>query len=47
VVKQSGAKEIFYCTVYNITLDSNFEAWRASKNLKKVQKTELEAKINA
>ncbi len=32
----SGAKQIFYCTVYYITLNSNCEAQRASKNLKKI-----------
>jgi len=31
----SGAKQIFYCTVYYITLNSNCAAQRASKNLKK------------
>ena len=31
---QSGAKQIFYCTVYYITLNSNCEAQGASKNLK-------------
>jgi hypothetical protein len=35
VAPQSGAKEIFNCTVYYITLNSNCEAQRASKNLKK------------
>jgi hypothetical protein len=35
VVPQSGAKQIFYCSVYYITLNSNWEAQRASKNLKK------------
>jgi hypothetical protein len=35
VVPQSGAKEKFNCTVYYITLNSNCEALRASKNLKK------------
>ncbi len=29
-------KQIFYCTVYYITLNSNSEAQRASKNLKKI-----------
>ena len=29
-------KQIFYCTVYYITLNSNCEAQRASKNLKKI-----------
>ena len=33
---QSGAKAKFYCTVYYTTLDSNCEAQRASKNLKKI-----------
>jgi hypothetical protein len=36
VAPQSGAKQIFYCTVYYITLNSNYEAQRASKNLKKI-----------
>jgi hypothetical protein len=36
VVPLSGAKQIFYCTVYYITLNSNCEAQRASKNLKKI-----------
>jgi hypothetical protein len=36
VAPQSGAKESFYCTVYNITLNSNCEAQRASKNLKTI-----------
>jgi len=31
---QSGAKQIFYCTVYYITLNSNCEAQREPKNLK-------------
>jgi hypothetical protein len=35
VAPLSGAKQIFYCTVYYITLNSNCEAQRASKNLKK------------
>ncbi len=34
---QSGAKEQFYCTVYNVTLNSNREAQRVSKNLKKME----------
>jgi hypothetical protein len=29
-------KQNFYCTVYYITLNSNCEAQRASKNLKKI-----------
>jgi hypothetical protein len=33
-VPQSGAKQIFYCTVYYITLNSNCKAQRASKNFK-------------
>jgi hypothetical protein len=36
VAPQSGAKQKFYCTVYYITLNSNCEAQRASKNLKKI-----------
>jgi hypothetical protein len=44
---QSGANNFFYCTVYYITLNSNCEAQRASKNLKKMPKIELEAKNNA
>jgi hypothetical protein len=36
VALQSGAKQIFYCTVYYITLNSNCEAQRASKKLKKI-----------
>jgi hypothetical protein len=46
VVPQSGVtgvKQIFYCTVYYITLNSNCEAQGASKNLKKI----VEANINA
>jgi hypothetical protein len=48
VAPQSGAKDQFYCTIYNITLNSNCEGQGVSKNLKKtIQKIELEAKINA
>jgi hypothetical protein len=36
VVPQLGAKQIFYCTVYYITLNSNCEAERAPKKLKKI-----------
>jgi hypothetical protein len=36
VVPQSGAKQIFYCTVYYITLNSNCEAQRGLKKLKKI-----------
>jgi hypothetical protein len=43
----SGAKQKFYCSVYYITSNSNSKAQRASKNLKKMLKIELEAKINA
>jgi hypothetical protein len=35
VAPLSGAKKN-YCTVYYITLNSNCEAQRASKNLKKI-----------
>jgi hypothetical protein len=38
VAPQTGAKEKFYCTVYYITLKSNCEAQRASKNLKKCRR---------
>jgi hypothetical protein len=47
VAPQSGANQKFYCTVYYINLNSNCEAQRASKNLKKLQRIELEAKNNA
>jgi hypothetical protein len=36
VAQQSGAKEQFYCTVYCITLNSNCEAERLSKNWEKL-----------
>jgi hypothetical protein len=36
VAPLSGVKQIFYCTVYYIILNSNCEAQRASKNLKKI-----------
>jgi hypothetical protein len=36
VAPQSGAKQFFYCTVYYITLNSNYEAQRVSKNLEKI-----------
>jgi hypothetical protein len=36
VAPQSGAKQNFHGTVYYITLNSNFEAQRASKNLKTI-----------
>jgi hypothetical protein len=36
VAPPSGAKQKFYCTVFYITLNSNCEAQRASKNLKKI-----------
>jgi hypothetical protein len=38
VVPQSGTKQIFYCTVYYKTLNSNCEAQRASKILKKFRR---------
>jgi hypothetical protein len=37
MASQSGAKEQFYWTVYNVTLNSNCEAQRVSKNLKKTE----------
>jgi hypothetical protein len=36
VAPQSGAKQIFYCFLYYITLNSNCKAQKASKNLKKI-----------
>jgi hypothetical protein len=33
VAPQSGAKQKFYCGFYYTTLNSNFEAQRASKSL--------------
>jgi hypothetical protein len=36
VAPQSGAKYEFYCAVYYITLNSNCEAQRVSKNLKQI-----------
>jgi len=44
---QLGAKNQSYRTVYNITLKSECEAQRASKNLKKIVKIELEVKNKA
>ncbi len=37
MVSQSGANETFYVTVCFITLNSNCEAQRTSKNLKKIE----------
>jgi hypothetical protein len=31
---QSGAKDLFYCTVYNITLNKSCDAQRVSKKMK-------------
>jgi hypothetical protein len=36
VASQSGAKQKFYFTVNYLTLNSNFEAQRTSKNLKNI-----------
>jgi hypothetical protein len=36
VAPQSGAKQIFYCSAYYITLNSNCEAQRTCKNSKKL-----------
>jgi hypothetical protein len=47
VVPQSGAKDQFYCTFYYKTLNSNYEAQREHKNLKKMSNIVSEAKINA
>jgi hypothetical protein len=38
-------KQIFYCIVYHITLNSNCEAQRASKNLKKIVEDSWKSKI--
>ncbi len=46
MVPKSGEKDKFYFTVYNITLNSNWTAQRISKNLEKMQKIGLNAKIN-
>jgi hypothetical protein len=42
----SGEKEIFYCTVYYITLNSNCEAQRASKNLEKIVEDRFRSQKN-
>jgi hypothetical protein len=47
VAPQSGATQIFYCTVYYITLNSNREAQRASKNLKKIVEDKVGSQKNA
>jgi hypothetical protein len=41
----SGEKQNFYCSVYNRTLNSNGEAQRASKNLKKIVQDSLKPKL--
>jgi hypothetical protein len=46
-LSQSGEKDLFHCTVYNITLDYNCEAQKVSKKTKNMQKIGSEAKINA
>ncbi len=46
MVLQSGAKEEFYHTVYYITLNQICVARRLPKILKKLWKTELDAKID-
>jgi hypothetical protein len=46
VAQLSGAKYQFNSTVYYITLNSNCKAQRISKNLKKMWKIGLGAKIN-
>jgi hypothetical protein len=46
MASQSGANEQFYCTVYKVALNSNCEAQRVYKNLKKLKKIELVAKID-
>jgi hypothetical protein len=47
VVPQSDAKQLFCCTVYYISLNSNGEAQRAYKKFEKMYKIDLEAKNNA
>jgi hypothetical protein len=47
VTPQSGAKDQFYFTVYNITLNSNCEAQRVSKNLKQNVEDRVRSKMNA
>jgi hypothetical protein len=44
-VPQSDAKDQFYWSIFYITLNSNCEAKSVSKNLKKSEKLELEAKM--
>jgi hypothetical protein len=46
VAPQSSAKTQIYIIIYYITLNSNCEAHRVYKNLKKMWKRGLEAKIN-
>jgi hypothetical protein len=47
VVPQSSAKDQFFCTAYYLTLNLNWKAQSASKNLKKIVERELEAEMNA
>jgi hypothetical protein len=47
VAPQPDAKDQFYSIVYHKTLNSNCEAQRVSKYLKKMYKIESKAKINA
>jgi hypothetical protein len=47
VAPQSGAKDQFYYTVYYITVNSNCETWRISKNLEKIVENRGKFKINA
>jgi hypothetical protein len=44
VAPQSGAKDQFYCTVYYITLNSNCEAQKVSKNLKQIVEDRVNSK---
>ncbi len=45
-MSQPGAKDQFYCGAYYMILNSNCEAQKEAKNLKTLQKIEIEAKIN-
>jgi hypothetical protein len=45
VAPQSGAKDQFYCTVYYVTLNSNCDSQKASKNLKKIVEERVRSQI--
>jgi hypothetical protein len=46
VAPQSGTKQIFCCTVYYITLNSNCDAQRVSKNFKKIMEDRVRSQMN-